>query len=147
MDRLEVRLAVFVLLKSNLQVLLLQRSPKSYRGGQYTLPSGHVEPGEDIMSAAIRECYEETGIRVLTKDLELKAIIEEFSDTDDKKDRYCHVIFEAKRWHGEAINREVNKHSDLNWFPVNSLPDQTVNYIKQVIHQTSLTPEVFRVID
>lgn len=41
------------------------------RGRTWSLPKGHVEPGEEIKTAAIREIEEETGITRLTfiKDL------------------------------------------------------------------------------
>ncbi len=38
------------------QVLLLQHADR------WDLPKGHVEPGEDLLSAALRETQEETGI-------------------------------------------------------------------------------------
>lgn len=42
--------------------VLLLASPK--QGGKWTLPGGHIDPGEKIMNAAIREVKEETGLDV-----------------------------------------------------------------------------------
>ncbi len=39
----------------------------SQRGVSWSLPKGHIEAGEDPLAAALREIYEETGLR----DLEL----------------------------------------------------------------------------
>jgi len=33
------------------------------RGDSWSLPKGHVEPGENLIEAAIREIYEETGLK------------------------------------------------------------------------------------
>lgn len=51
-----------VVLNSKGEVLIVNQ-----RGVSWSLPKGHIEEGEDAMTAARREIYEETGIR----DLEL----------------------------------------------------------------------------
>lgn len=43
------------------QVLLANQ-----RGNSWSLPKGHVDPGEDALAAAKRETYEESGITDLT---------------------------------------------------------------------------------
>ena len=37
----------------------------SQKGGSWSLPKGHIEDGEDTLTAARREIFEETGIRQL----------------------------------------------------------------------------------
>ena len=37
----------------------------SQRGVSWSLPKGHIEEGEDPLAAALREIYEETGLRSL----------------------------------------------------------------------------------
>jgi diadenosine hexaphosphate hydrolase (ATP-forming) len=43
--------------------VLLIRYPRS-RGGTWTFPKGHVEPGETLEQTAVREVLEEGGVRV-----------------------------------------------------------------------------------
>ncbi|MEV0644690.1 NUDIX domain-containing protein [Phytomonospora sp. NPDC050363] len=45
-------------------ILLLRRAPAEYMAGQWELPSGKVDPGEDLFTALHREVLEETGLVV-----------------------------------------------------------------------------------
>lgn len=65
MDRTErVELTVLCLLRQGGRILLQNRVKKDWQG--YALPGGHVEPGESIVEAAVREMREETGLTVLS---------------------------------------------------------------------------------
>ena len=46
------------------RVLLLRRPADDFLPGLWELPSGKVEPGEDLHAALAREVEEETGLRV-----------------------------------------------------------------------------------
>jgi ADP-ribose pyrophosphatase YjhB (NUDIX family) len=49
-------------------VLLVERA-KPPRAGLWSLPGGHVEPGETAAAAALRELHEETGLRATSSGL------------------------------------------------------------------------------
>lgn len=38
------------------------------------------------------------------------------------------VFFEARRWAGEPYNREPEKCSSVEWFPLDDLPDNVTSY-------------------
>ena len=65
MDRSErVELTVLCLVRDGEKILVEDRQRGgSWRG--YVMPGGHVEAGESFTEAAIRECYEETGITMI----------------------------------------------------------------------------------
>lgn len=63
-----VRVGVGVVVLRDDQILLIRRG-KPPKQGEWSLPGGHVEPGEDVRSAAQREVEEETGLRVHLHDL------------------------------------------------------------------------------
>lgn len=59
--------ASFALFRGD-DVLLVQRS-KQPRLGMWSLPGGHIEPGERAVDAALRELTEETGLVALSDGL------------------------------------------------------------------------------
>ncbi|MCS7246785.1 MAG: NUDIX hydrolase [Anaerolineales bacterium] len=62
------KVAVAVLISHNSSVLLGRRVNDPGRG-QWTLPAGFVDAGEDPLEAARRECFEETGLEIEIIDL------------------------------------------------------------------------------
>lgn len=60
--RESVELTVLCLIYRGSQVLLQKRVKPDWQG--YALPGGHVEAGESIVDAVIREMQEETGLTV-----------------------------------------------------------------------------------
>ncbi|MBQ8621880.1 MAG: 8-oxo-dGTP diphosphatase [Oscillospiraceae bacterium] len=57
-----VELTVLCLIRDGGRILLQNRVKADWHG--YALPGGHVEPGESIVDAVIREMKEETGLTV-----------------------------------------------------------------------------------
>jgi ADP-ribose pyrophosphatase YjhB (NUDIX family) len=49
--------------------ILLVRRAKAPARGLWSLPGGHVELGEDLRSALVREVHEETGLNVVVRSL------------------------------------------------------------------------------
>jgi 8-oxo-dGTP diphosphatase len=59
-----VQLVVGAVVRDGGNVLLLRRPADDFMGGIYELPSGKVDPGEDLRTALVREVKEETGLDV-----------------------------------------------------------------------------------
>jgi 8-oxo-dGTP diphosphatase len=58
------RLIVGAVVQHNGKVLLLKRPEEDFMGGIFELPSGNVEPGENLHEALRREVQEETGLKI-----------------------------------------------------------------------------------
>ena len=71
-ERFLARSAVFIVLRNAQgEVLLQRRYQTGYMDGRYDLPSGHVERGEKLLDAAVRELQEEVKVTVRPEDLQL----------------------------------------------------------------------------
>ena len=62
-----IELTVLCLVHKGEELLLQNRVKQDWQG--YAMPGGHVEPGESIVEAVIREMQEETGLHILNPKL------------------------------------------------------------------------------
>lgn len=58
-DRFRLAAAVYGILSQGDHVLLVRRAGSGYRDGQLSLPTGHLDGGEDAITALVRELREE----------------------------------------------------------------------------------------
>lgn len=65
------------------------------KDGEFKIPGGGMEPGEDYLQALVREVHEETGLHVITSAIrEIGEIVEIRKDIFDSKKKYiCHSLF------------------------------------------------------
>ncbi len=106
---------VLVFLRNDSDVLLLKGAPnKRIWANQYNGVGGHVERGEDILSAANREVFEETGIN--PDALELRAVVN-INAGDPSLGIVMFVFFgwSSKR---AFINSDEG---ELHWVPIEDL--------------------------
>lgn len=104
MSRTEnVELTVLCLIHKNNKYLLQDRVKKDWKG--FTLPGGHVEPGESIVDAVIREMKEETGLTILNPKL---CGLKQFPIINGEKaeGRYLVFLFTADEFVGEVVSSE-----------------------------------------
>ncbi len=108
------------------KVLLGRRTGTSFAEGHWHTPAGHLEAGESVLRGMAREAEEELGIHVREKDLDLVHTLHHL-DADDGLGR-LQLFFTARSYAGPVTNREPDKCSELEWWPLEALPDPTVAY-------------------
>jgi len=111
------------------QILLLRRFNTGYADGQYSVPAGHLDGGETVMTAAAREAEEEIGVRIEAQEIVFSSVMHRIED-DERVDFFVHV----HKWQGEPFNAEPDKCDELRWAEINKLPENTVPYVKQAIN-------------
>lgn len=123
------RIGVFILLRKEGKILLIRRKGTGYRDGWYSMPSGHLEKGEAISAAAVREAREEVGIRISRRDLKIIHVSHKY----DYGEGGLVVVAMARLWKGTPANKEPEKCSDIGWFSQDRLPKNTIPYVRNAI--------------
>ncbi|MEK8127770.1 NUDIX domain-containing protein [Paenibacillus filicis] len=121
--------AVYLLFIQEGEILLLRRANTGFQDEKFSLVAGKLDGGEDVWQAAIREAYEESGLVVRREDLEVALVLHRNSDSGEWIDFFLTV----RSWEGEPSNREPDKCSEMDWFPVDSLPSDTIEYVRRAI--------------
>ena len=116
-------LTMLCLIRQGNQILLQNRVKKDWTG--YTLPGGHVEPGESFVDACVREMQEETGLNV--GDLQLCGIKQFPID----EGRYLVFLFRSETFSGELSSSEEGK---MEWVKLGQLEQyETVSDLKELL--------------
>lgn len=112
------------------EILLIKRLNPPF-AGEWALPGGRLEAGENLDACAIRELYEETGLQPQT--IEHFA---NFSDPDrDPRERTVSAVYIAMA--GDNSDQAIagSDAKDVRWFPLSSLPELAFDHeliIRQV---------------
>ncbi|BCY05223.1 NUDIX domain-containing protein [Actinoplanes sp. L3-i22] len=99
------------------RILLIQRSDNH----RWAIPAGAMELGESMADCAIRELWEETGLRATS--LTPYAFYTAYTYTNDYGHTYQQVLmtFVVHTWEGELL-RVTDESVDAGWFPLDELP-------------------------
>ena len=133
-ERHMAKLACYMLVFVDGKILLMKRQNSGCDDGMYSLPSGHIEEGEDPLEGAVRETLEEIGI--LVTDLEFLSVIyrtnKSIGQKCSKKD-FVDFFFVCKSFNGTPRIMEPEKCSEIIFSDVYDLPENTVPQAKVAI--------------
>lgn len=123
----KVLLKVRLILYHKGQILLLQQTKPN--GGNYTLVGGNVESWENAPQALIREAFEEAGVVLKEKDLQLVHVLQKIKNGEHRVTLY----FKTYRWEGRLMAKEVHKFKECEWFPLDELPKNLTETVRHVL--------------
>jgi|SRR3989339_385578 len=123
-------IAAYLLLKKGPhEILMLRRCNSGYCDGQWSLPAGHVEEGEPVITTMIREAQEEIGITLKASDLHLAHVRDRQATDGHRLDFY----FVCETWQGEPVVMEPNKASELKWIADAQNEPEVIENVRQAI--------------
>ena len=115
----------------NKEKILLARS--SSNESWYFLPGGHVEFGESVEKALMRESLEEFGIEI--KDIEFIGALENVFTQDNKKHHEINVVFSVSLRDNNVKSRE--DHIVFTWKDVKDL--ESIKILPKALHKALLS--------
>ena len=127
MKKARLPVVAHVFLVRSGSVLLVRRSDTGFEDGNYGPVGGHLEGGESIRQAAIRECREEIGVEIEPASLEAIGVTHYDSPTGEGID----FFLSATRWTGKPYPR--SECDDLHWCPFGELAENTIPFVRRAI--------------
>jgi 8-oxo-dGTP diphosphatase len=121
--------AVHLLLERHGWVLLARRHNTGYEDGNFSVPAGHLDGGEPVSAAMVREGREEIGILLRPRDLRVVHVMHRQAAGGERVD----FFLAADRWDGEPRIMEPDKCDRLEWHPVDGLPANVVPYVRAAL--------------
>lgn len=133
MERTEkVELTTLCLIHKDNRYLLQDRIKEDWKG--FTLPGGHIEKGESIVDAVIREMKEETGLTIHNPKL---CGVKQFPIDNG---RYIVFLFHTDEFEGEVISSQEGA---MHWISKDELSSvntvEDLNELLQVMSDDNLT--------
>lgn len=95
------------------EILILKRQYRENKSNGWCLPGGKLEPGETPLDGAIRETFEETGIKIP----EPTYVGEVISGNKEFMVNVYHVEMDTK----ESVTLSTREHSEYAWVKLSEL--------------------------
>lgn len=129
-ERFKLSVSVFCFLKNEDEILMIKRGNTGWMDGSYSIPAGAIDGNEDIENAVCREVLEEAGVKIKPLDLRMVHVMHCFTEGNE----WIGLFYMTNEWNGEPKLMEPHKHSEMKWVDVEKLPENTIPYVKQAVH-------------
>jgi 8-oxo-dGTP diphosphatase len=129
----KVGVGVFVISPTKEILLGLRRN--SHGAGEWSLPGGHLNPGESLLNCAIREVKEETDI-----DIQFASFVDFTEDLFPTENLHYITMFYKTQLYDMAVPSlmEPEKCAGWEWFPTDNLPKPLFKPLKNIIEYADI---------
>jgi 8-oxo-dGTP diphosphatase len=124
--------AVHLIVFKDDNVLMSRRFNTGWKDGHYSVIAGHIDGKETVVQTMVREAKEEGDIDLAEVDLSVVHTLHRITDYGAE---YIDFFLVPQKWSGEPQVVEKDKCDDISWHPVDSLPENTIPYIRQAIEK------------
>lgn len=130
-QRFKASSAVYVVFeREDGRVCTFERWGTGWKDGFVSIPAGGVEAGESLREAATREAAEEVGIALSADAL---VHVHTMHCRLEDGDVFTGHFFATREWRGTPVIAEPDRHRNLAWHAVESLPESTIPYVKAAL--------------
>ncbi len=117
MNRPKVGIGI-IIQNSKGEILIGKR--KGSHAPYYSIPGGHLENGETFETAAIKEVFEETGLRI--KNPRVISVTNNLRTYREEQKHYVSINLFVNAYEGEPEVKEKNKCEHWGWYAISDLP-------------------------
>ncbi len=117
MERPNVGVGVII---ENKEKKILIGKRKGSHSPYYSIPGGHLELGETFEEAAIKEIFEETGLKIYEP--KVIAVTNNLRTYANEKKHYVSVILFVNKFEGVPVVMEKDKCEMWQWFDPEQIP-------------------------
>lgn len=131
-DRERFLSSIYLIIKDgNGNILLQRRQGTKLWPGFLALPAGHLDIGENVYEAAVREAKEELDIDISVNNISDTFVVNRRNKTLEP---YFDVYFVLNGYNGNIKINEPDKCSMLKWVNINDLPNDMIGFEKEAIY-------------
>ena len=127
MTTIKLPIVAHVFLLRSGSILLARRCNTGFKDGNYGPVGGHLDGGESVTQAAIRECREEIGVEIEPADMRVIGVTHYNSPDGEGID----FFLSASQWTGDPYPRA--ECDDVQWYSPDALPKNTIPFVRRAI--------------
>lgn len=120
------REVIIFIINSHDEVLIQQRSSnKKSDPNKWGLCAGHVDSGEDVFDSALRETYEEVGLKLKKEDL---IFIDKELVMKDNNSHFNYMYYCLCDWDASKFTIQKEELNEVKWMNINELIERLRNH-------------------